>query len=59
MCCEFCQCQLETLPMWRVVADSIGTDDQCLPESAIVLSEMGTEQIKDDKGSFNSHSLLL
>lgn len=56
MCCEFCQCQLETLPMWRVVADSIGTDDQCLPESAIVLSEMGTEQIKDDKGSFNSHS---
>lgn len=29
VCCEFCQYQLEILPQKRVVADPIGTSDQC------------------------------
>ena len=38
--CEFCQYQLEILPIRRLVADPIGISDQCF-------------QIEDVKGSFN------
>ena len=55
--CEFCQYQLEIFPMRRMVADSTGTNQWSeLSESALVPWER--EEIKDTKGSFNSHGGL-
>lgn len=58
--CEFCQRNLEILPIKKVVPDSIWTNDQMIyefSESALVLPE--TEHIKNVDGLFSSpHGLL-
>ena len=56
MCCDFCQYQLQILPIRRVVPDSIDKRP-VFPESALVLPEL--EQIQDIRVSFNSPGWLL
>lgn len=48
---KFKQCWLEILPIWKMIANSNGTSNQCFQNQLCQLSEM--EQIKDGKVSFN------
>lgn len=49
---NFANISWKHLPITKVIADSVGTNDQCCQESALVPSEM--EQLKNVKGSLNS-----